>query len=255
MTKELINQLDNQFEKEIAFLEDQRALRIGSFSDSDISDQVGATLFKMGAYFEYPDTETIFEFCGVFKLAYPNMAANELRAAVRLNEAGKLGRDQDNRIFYGRKFSIQTMMSILHAYDDEYRKKMVGIIVARQQAMKQIEEQRERDEKMAALYALEREKLLSGDFECTSWKDVNHVWFDIAEKDGLLVYKEGQKRKIWEDAKVLASEEIATENMEARQNGRIGEVISNGFELAIEYRAKVIARQIAVFRLLIEKEI
>jgi hypothetical protein len=256
MTKQLINQSEDQTEKEIAFLEEQRALRIGSRTDDQVIEDVTASLARLGAYFECPDKSMIVEFCSVFKLAFPNMSATEIRAAIRLNEAGKLGDNDDKRIFYGRKFSISSMMAILHAYNDNYRKEMVSVIIARQEAVKLIQDQQERKEKMSDLFEVERQKFLNGEFECTSWKNVKDIWFDIAENEGLIIYKDDkQKRKIWNDAKTFAAAEISKINADARVAGKIGEIITTDFEEKMRLKSIVIARKIAVFRIVIEKEI
>jgi hypothetical protein len=134
-----------------------------------------------------------------FVLTYKLLAVDEIRLAFE--KFAKQELDINDHKLYG-KVDLHAIGRILTAYIN-WRQKIYFAMDSDIQAKKEEEDRIKRLGKVAEEYDKDFDNKLKN-FQSPYLEDIPIFWFDICEKRGYIVWKDGEKQKIWEEAKELA---------------------------------------------------
>ena len=134
-----------------------------------------------------------------FVLTYKLLAVDEIRLAFE--KFAKQELDINDHKLYG-KVDLHAIGRILTAYIN-WRQKIYFATDSDIQAKKEEEDRIKRLGKVAEEYDKDFDNKLKN-FQSPYLEDIPIFWFDICEKRGYIVWEDGEKEKIWEEAKELA---------------------------------------------------
>jgi hypothetical protein len=133
-----------------------------------------------------------------FVLTYKLLAVDEIKLAFE--KFAKQELDINDHKLYG-KVDLHAIGRILTAYIT-WRQKIYFAMDSDLQAKKEEEDRIKRMGKVAEEYDKDFDNKLKN-FQ-SSLEDIPVFWFDICVKRGYIVWEDGEKEKIWEEAKELA---------------------------------------------------
>ena len=134
-----------------------------------------------------------------FVLTYKLLAVDEIRLAFE--KFAKQELDINDHKLYG-KVDLHAIGRILTGYIN-WRQKIYFAMDSDIQAKKEEEDRIKRLGKVAEEYDKDFDNKLKN-FQSPYLEDIPIFWFDICEKRGYIVWEDGEKIKIWEEAKELA---------------------------------------------------
>ncbi len=241
--------------EQVAYIAKCRANAIRLHEPAQQVIQVLSALMACNAYFATPDKQAAKEFTEIFAESYPNLAAEEIRAALRLNAAGKFGEESaKNRVFYNNLFNVSIMCAILNEYQ-EWRKSVVAALVIAEDEERRESERLKQKAAWIESLAVEKAAFLRGEYgELNSWQDVPVYWFEWAEQAGKIEWEKGEKRKRYDASLIEAENELKAQNENTRLSGRMNEILK-GQQLtnSIESRARVIRQKRVVWEKIVRK--
>jgi hypothetical protein len=135
------------------------------------------------------------EFISTYKL----ISVDEIRLAFE--KFAKQELDINDHKLYG-KVDLHAIGRILTAYIN-WRQKIYFAMDSDIQAKKEEEDRLKRLGKVAEEYDKDFDNKLKN-FQSPNLEDIPIFWFDICVKRGYIVWEDGEKEKIWEEAKELA---------------------------------------------------
>lgn len=179
---------------------------------------------------------------------FKTIGINEIREAYRLKSAGHL--QAPGSEMWGGEFNADQIGKVLTAYVD-HRRRIIDAYLKEVEAQKERERseyrRREFDKKFPNMIEKARK-------EKTDWRDIPEYWYVAAMKRGMIEFEDGEAQLIFEEAKELAKMEYSEEYENASPIKKIklqAAALGHGDDL--EFRAKLYARKISVFRKLILK--
>lgn len=175
---------------------------------------------------------------------FGQIASNEIEIAFRLFAAEKLDLDEDVK-FYG-KANMHTIGKILNSYQ-MYRRKIIAAHDNELAGLRHIEEYEIKKKRDRQDFINNFPNLLK-DFKSDNYLDVPVFWFDVATNLGLLEWEQGEKRKLWDEAKSIALLERPDSMDLLSVRSHIRKIEAGNSE-----RAVVIAQKLAVFRKLLTR--
>lgn len=174
------------------------------------------------------------EFISTYKL----ISVDEIRLAFE--KFAKQELDINDHKLYG-KVDLYAIGRILTAYIN-WRQKIYFAIDSDIQAKKEEEDRLKRLGKVAEEYDKDFDNKLKN-FQSPNLEDIPIFWFDICEKRGYIVWEDGEKEKIWEEAKELALKlKPDSDNLIDRKN-HLRKIEEGNIP-----RAKALAFKLAVWR-------
>ena len=173
-----------------------------------------------------------------FVLTYRLLAVDEIRLAFE--KFAKQELDINDHKLYG-KVDLHAIGRILTAYIT-WRQKIYFAMDSDIQAKKEQEDRIKRLGKVAEEYDKDFDNKLKN-FQSPYLEDIPIFWFDICEKRGYIVWEDGEKEKIWEEAKELALKiKPDSDNLIDRKN-HLRKIEEGNIP-----RAKALAFKLAVWR-------
>ncbi|NDG19887.1 MAG: hypothetical protein EB117_16710 [Betaproteobacteria bacterium] len=174
---------------------------------------------------------------------YKLISPEEIRTAFELYSTSQLDLDEDVK-FYG-KINIHTLGKIINSYI-LWRNKITYVIE------KEKAEKLEQDilEKKREILSREYDKDFENklkNFTSDDFNDVPIYWYDIAVRLGYLNWEEGEKEKLWEEAKQLALQEKPESDAMIDRKAHLKKIAEGNIP-----RARVIAFKLAVFKKIIK---
>lgn len=179
---------------------------------------------------------------------FGHIGFNEIREAYRLYASGEI-RIKGGEM-YGGEFNAGQLGKVLSAYNEHRKQIIAAYTEALHVTAEEIEEAKRAEESRMRFEAKFREWLKKAKAEQTDWRDIPAYYYDAAMNRGLIEFKPGEKRQIWEDALILAETEFQ-EDVESEFGRKVNAVLQQD---QLEGRARVIAQKLSVFRKLIIKE-
>jgi len=175
---------------------------------------------------------------------FPQLAIAEIPIAFRLFASATLDLDETVQ-FYG-KANMQTIGKILNAYIIHRRR----IIAAQdnEAEYQRLEAEMAERQKKEANDLIENFPQEIKDFDKPTWEDVPLFWYDLADKLGMLAWRPGEKKEIYEEAKELARKEPAPANDLISIRSHAKKLLNNG------RREVVISKKLAVWRKVLKKK-
>lgn len=187
---------------------------------------------------------------------FSKMSVPEVWLAYRLHSVGELPDTKGKAEMYGGNFNARNFAAVLAAWK-EYKSRAVAEYKNEEERIRRKAEEDERAERMKEQFwpnlVATVEKLRADG--STDWRDCPAYICDSLRNAGKLSLRASEWKPIWEDALELARIEIAGEKEDVRGKVRlIGDVAKRADEEAIDNRAKVIAKKLTVFRLVVLKK-
>ena len=174
------------------------------------------------------------EFISTYKL----ISVDEIRLAFE--KFAKQELDINDHKLYG-KVDLHAIGRILTAYIN-WRQKIYFAMDSDIQAKKEEEDRLKRLGKVAEEYDKDFDNKLKN-FQSPNLEDIPIFWFDICVKRGYIVWEDGEKEKIWEEAKELALKiKPDSDNLIDRKN-HLRKIEEGNIP-----RAKALAFKLAVWR-------
>ena len=174
------------------------------------------------------------EFIATYKL----ISVDEIRLAFE--KFAKQELDINDHKLYG-KVDLHAIGRILTAYIN-WRQKIYFAMDSDVQAKKEEEDRLKRLGKVAEEYDKDFDNKLKN-FQSPNLEDIPIFWFDICVKRGYIVWEEGEKEKLWEEAKELALKlKPDSDNLIDRKN-HLRKIEEGNIP-----RAKALAFKLAVWR-------
>ena len=174
------------------------------------------------------------EFISTYKL----ISVDEIRLAFE--KFAKQELDINDHKLYG-KVDLHAIGRILTAYIN-WRQKIYFAMDSDIQAKKEEEDRLKRLGKVAEEYDKDFDNKLKN-FQSPNLEDIPIFWFDICVKRGYIVWEEGEKEKLWEEAKELALKiKPDSDNLIDRKN-HLRKIEEGNIP-----RAKALAFKLAVWR-------
>ena len=174
------------------------------------------------------------EFISTYKL----ISVDEIRLAFE--KFAKQELDINDHKLYG-KVDLHAIGRILTAYIN-WRQKIYFAMDSDLQAKKEEEDRLKRLGKVAEEYDNDFDNKLKN-FQSPNLDDIPVFWFDICVKRGYIVWGDGEKEKLWEEAKAMAlNEKPDSDNLIDRKN-HLRKIEEGNIP-----RAKALAFKLAVWR-------
>ncbi len=174
------------------------------------------------------------EFISTYKL----ISVDEIRLAFE--KFAKQELDINDHKLYG-KVDLHAIGRILTAYIN-WRQKIYFAMDSDLQAKKEEEDRLKRLGKVAEEYDNDFDNKLKN-FQSPNLDDIPVFWFDICVKRGYIVWEDGEKEKLWEEAKAMAlNEKPDSDNLIDRKN-HLRKIEEGNIP-----RAKALAFKLAVWR-------
>lgn len=174
------------------------------------------------------------------------LGLNEIREAYRLKASGFL--EAPGAEMWGGTFNADQLGKVLTAYVD-HRRRIVAAYIEEQEREQEKEKARQRREDFNRRFP---DMIGKAKQEITDWREVPEYWYDAAMRRGWIEFGPGEAQGIFSEAKELARMEFE-EEMEAapvaQKAALQAAVLGQGDDL--DFRAKVYARKISVFRKII----
>jgi hypothetical protein len=174
------------------------------------------------------------EFISTYKL----ISVDEIRLAFE--KFAKQELDINDHKLYG-KVDLHAIGRILTAYIN-WRQKIYFAMDSDIQAKKEEEDRLKRLGKVAEEYDKDFDNKLKN-FQSPNFEDIPIFWFDICVKRGYIVWEDGEKEKLWEEAKEFALKlKPDSDNLIDRKN-HLRKIEEGNIP-----RAKALAFKLAVWR-------
>lgn len=174
------------------------------------------------------------EFISTYKL----ISVDEIKLAFE--KFAKQELDINDHKLYG-KVDLHAIGRILTAYIN-WRQKIYFAMDSDIQAKKEEEDRLKRLGKVAEDYDKDFDNKLKN-FQSPNLDDIPVFWFDICVKRGYIVWEDGEKEKLWEEAKAMAlNEKPDSDNLIDRKN-HLRKIEEGNIP-----RAKALAFKLAVWR-------
>jgi len=174
------------------------------------------------------------EFISTYKL----ISVDEIKLAFE--KFAKQELDINDHKLYG-KVDLHAIGRILTAYIN-WRQKIYFAMDSDLQAKKEEEDRLKRLGKVAEEYDNDFDNKLKN-FQSPNLDDIPVFWFDICVKRGYIVWGDGEKEKLWEEAKAMAlNEKPDSDNLIDRKN-HLRKIEEGNIP-----RAKALAFKLAVWR-------
>jgi hypothetical protein len=173
-----------------------------------------------------------------FIATYKLISVDEIRLAFE--KFAKQELDINDHKLYG-KVDLHAIGRILTAYIN-WRQKIYFAMDSDLQAKKEEEDRLKRLGKVAEEYDNDFDNKLKN-FHSPNIDDIPVFWFDICVKRGYIVWEDGEKEKLWEEAKAMAlNEKPDSDNLIDRKN-HLRKIEEGNIP-----RAKALAFKLAVWR-------
>ena len=159
------------------------------------------TLSKQYGAREDLDAATMNEAVDFIIQSFPWLGVREIRTAFRWHASGKTKTSAGE--MYGGLFTVRALGAILEQYNDT-RKKIVAayIDIKTKEVQERIQAQREEQAKILFEKKL-IEDLARAKSEQIEWEDIPAWWHDSLHSRGILDYTDEEKRRAWEDSRLL----------------------------------------------------
>lgn len=200
---------------------------------------------------------TVLSECTQFILAkFPGLGVNEIREAYRMKASGELEIPKGKGEMWGGVFNADQLGAVLAAYMEHRRKALAAYLRnAHEERERQWKEERERAkiEAFEAKFPALIEKMKA---EAKDWRECPFYLYEAAKRRGLFRLAKEEANGIYQDALALARLELEGEYQEAQGGGvsvfRLRELHRRATsQESLEGRAKVIARQVTLYRKLV----
>ncbi len=181
---------------------------------------------------------------------FGKLGLNEIREAFREHASGEL--KVQGAEMWGGEFNIAVLGKILTAYCENRGKILAEILKQQEKLEEEKQEKREHAERQRKADIEFPKMIMRQRAKITHWSEVPVFWYDNFLKKGWIEFEKGEAVEIFEEAKRLASIEIRVKEMQKVQlstNDRLKFQMPNQSELA-----KIIARQLTVFKKVVEVE-
>lgn len=195
----------------------------------------------------------LFEAVKVIREKFSFLSVDEIAEAYRQWAAGELDMKKKDAEMYGGQFSAAQAGKILDAYSSN-RKKIVGAYLREKQARNEQEAKEQADAKKIAAFDAKFPAIVAKmKSEAKDWRDCPFYIYQAAKDRGLFQIGKEEALEIYADAMSLARMEAENAYEQAQGGGKgffqlrdLARAVQD--EEGIESRAKVIARQITLFR-------
>jgi hypothetical protein len=221
-----------------------RELRIFKTGTKEAIPKIAQTLSHLlPVYGIEPKPEHLMEVTD-FISNYKLLAVDEIKLAFE--KFAKQELDINDHKLYG-KVDLHAIGRILTAYIT-WRQKIYFAMDSDLQAKKEEEDRIKRLGKVAEEYDKDFDNKLKN-FQSPYLEDIPIFWFDICEKRGYIVWQDGEKEKIWEEAKELALKiKPDSDNLIDRKN-HLRKIEEGNMP-----RARALALKLAVWRKVLLRE-
>lgn len=195
----------------------------------------------------------LFEAVKVIREKFSFLSVEEIAEAYRQWAAGELDMKKKDAEMYGGLFSAAQVGKILGAYSAN-RKKIVGTYLREKQARQEQAAKEQADAKKIAAFDAKFPALIAKmQAEAKDWRDCPFYIYQAAKDRGLFHIGKEEALLIYEDAIALARMEAESAYEQAQGGGKSFFQLRDLCRAAqdeegIAARAKVIARQITLFR-------
>jgi hypothetical protein len=221
-----------------------RELRIFKTGTKEAIPKIAQTLSQLlPVYGIEPKPEHLMEVTD-FISNYKLLAVDEIKLAFE--KFAKQELDINDHKLYG-KVDLHAIGRILTAYIT-WRQKIYFAMDSDLQAKKEEEDRIKRLGKVAEEYDKDFDNKLKN-FQSPNLEDIPIFWFDICVKRGYIVWEDGEKEKLWEEAKELALKlKPDSDNLIDRKN-HLRKIEEGNMP-----RARALAYKLAVWRKVLLRE-
>lgn len=185
---------------------------------------------------------------------FPGLGVNEIREAYRMKAAGELEMPKGKGEMWGGVFNADQLGAILSAYMAQ-RKKALGAYLRLAEAEKErAEKENSIARKQAAFEAKFPALVEKMKKEARDWRDCPFYLYESARRRGLFRLEKEEAEGIFQDAIALArmEKQQAYEEASGANVFRLRELHNAMLDQeGIEARAKVVARQLTLYRKLV----
>lgn len=198
----------------------------------------------------------------VLKDDFKGLSIAEVWIAFRLHSSGELRDEKGRGEMYGGKMTAKSLAAVLGAWKS-HRAKAVANYINIKYKEEQAAIEAKKGEELKRIFWPNLIKTLKRliESEKTDWRDCPAYIFDSLRKAGVVDVSDNWK-SIWEDAKVLAMGEVVSERAKSVfkkgvSSGSVyavGEAGIKSMEGKQKLRAKHIAKQLSLFRLVIKNK-
>lgn len=201
--------------------------------------------------------EGVFSECTQLVISkFPGLGVNEIREAYRMKAAGELeSLPKGKGEMWGGVFDAGQLGAVLSAYMEQRRKALGAYLRRRQEDAEKAEKERNARERQAEFDRRFPDIIARMQASAKDWRDCPAHLYEGAKRRGLFRFDSIQEaHDIFQDALALARLEKEGAYQEALERGGAGMFRLRELKLeassqeGIESRAKVIARQITLFR-------
>jgi len=171
------------------------------------------------------------------------LGLSEIREAYRLKASGEL--QAPGAEMWGGTFNADQLGKVLSAYR-QHRRQIVAAYLHEKELEQEKAKARKRREDFNRRFPEMIEKARQ---EITDWRDVPEFWYEAAMRRGWIEFEPGEANRIFAEAKELARMEFEDEISTAPVTQKAAlqaAILGHGADL--DFRAKVYARKISVFR-------
>lgn len=186
---------------------------------------------------------------------FAGIGVNEIREAYRMKAAGELNIPKGKGEMWGGMFDAGQLGVVLSAYMEQRRKALGAYLRGHQEAAEKAQKERRAQERQAEFDRRFPEIISRMQARAKDWRDCPAHLYEGARRRGLFRFDSIQEaHDIFQDALALARLEKEGAYQEALERGGAGMFRLRELKLeassheGIESRAKVIARQITLFR-------
>lgn len=186
---------------------------------------------------------------------FAGLGVNEIREAYRMKAAGELHIPKGKGEMWGGVFDAGQLGAVLSAYMEQRRKALGAYLRRRQEDAEKAEKERNARERQAEFDRRFPDIIARMQASAKDWRDCPAHLYEGAKRRGLFRFDSIQEaHDIFQDALALARLEKEGAYQEALERGGAGMFRLRELKLeassqeGIESRAKVIARQITLFR-------
>jgi len=231
----------NRVEEKIQDVElviDNRDKRIMKIGAKEAIPKITQVLYKLLPVYGIEAKEEHLLEATEFISNYKLLAVDEIKLAFE--KFAKQELDINDHKLYG-KVDLHAIGRILTAYIN-WRQKIYFAMDSDIQAKKEEEDRLKRLGKVAEEYDKDFDNKLKN-FQSPYLEDIPIFWFDICVKRGYIVWEDGEKEKLWEEAKELALKiKPDSDNLIDRKN-HLRKIEEGNIP-----RAKALAFKLAVWR-------
>lgn len=194
--------------------------------------------------------------CDLVLTQFKHLSLDEISEAYKLWAAGRLSVDGSAEM-WGGSWNAKHLGELLRAYSASRLKIQAAILQEAHRVRQEQEAAASRADKIAQHDAWFRGLIEEKRGKLESWKDVQAFWYDSARSLDLIEFETGEAQAIYEDALVLAEQQLVDELAKCTDFRRRKQILSvldpdsGSGQATIAAEARIIARKLTVYRKLL----